>query len=152
VLIGHSSLKDVYYQGEDLIIDVSVWNNGTSALRIIHFNLTIWRVEKRYDRLRNVELVYNSTIKKNETISPGQIYSLRILVTVTFQPAQYNLSLAVVTRFALGAAGEREDYIIPTYLFWVKPTFEVPTIVWAIVVEVVLIGLAIYIYRRLRVS
>ncbi|MCR8454705.1 MAG: hypothetical protein NDP13_06935, partial [Crenarchaeota archaeon] len=71
VLIGHSSLKDVYYQGEDLIIDVSVWNNGTSALRIIHFNLTIWRVEKRYDRLRNVELVYNSTIKKNETISPG---------------------------------------------------------------------------------
>lgn len=152
IVMGYAPLKDKYYQGEELVINVSVWNNGTSALRVLYFNLTVWRVEKRYDRLRNVELVYNKTLNKNETITQGQVYSLRIIVPIMFQPAQYNLSLAVVTRFVLGGGGEREEYIIPTHLFWVKPTYEVPVIVWAIIIEAVLIGFTLYIYRRLKAS
>jgi len=150
VVVGSSPLKDVYSQGEELAIQVVVWNNGSSPLEILNFNISIWRVEKRYNKLRNVERVYNQKLDKNVTIEPNQQFSEEIVVKINLQPARYNLSLAVTTKFLTGAAAENTRYIIKSHLFWVKPSFEVPVLLWATIIEVILIGMAIFIYKRLR--
>jgi len=150
VVVGSSPLKDVYYQGEELVIQVVVWNNGSSTLKILNFNISIWRVEERYGRLRNVERVYNQEFDKNVTIDPNQQFSEEIVVKINLQPARYNLSLAVTTKFLAGAAAENTQYIIKSHLFWVKPNFEIPVLLWATIIEVILIGMAIFVYRHLR--
>ncbi|GEM_PF-7121594 len=150
VIVGGSPLKDVYYQGEELILRAVVWNNGSSALEILYFNISIWRIEERYGRLRNIERVYYAKFEKNITIEPNQQFSEEIIIKINLQPARYNLSFAVVTKFTAGATTESTNYIVPSHIFWVKPSFEIPILIWAGIIEVILMGLALFIYRRLR--
>lgn len=152
VIVGASPLKSTYYQGETIIIRAVVWNNGSSKINVLYFNVSIWRVEKRYNRLRNVENVYSGKFDANISLEPNQQFSKEIHIKSNLQPAQYNLSLSVVVQYTTGPATGSKDtfYIIPTHLFTIKPSFEIPVLIWAIVIEAILIGFALYIYKGLR--
>ncbi len=146
VVVEASGLKDEYRKGETLTLYVSVLNNKTGGtLTVEKLNISIWRIEKRYTRWRNVERVYNRSREIDETIEKGQVLSIRIQILLDFTPARYNLTVAVYT-------DESADpvYAVKGYLFWVKSAVEIPPIVWAIVADVIFILVALIIYRKLR--
>jgi len=152
VIVLGSNLKDVYYKGEELVISISVLNNNSKGniLNITLINTTIWRIEKRYNRWRNIEKVYNDTKEIGELIEPGQVFSTEIRIKLDFTPARYNLTVDVKTKFTAGAAAETSNYVVKGHLFWIKSSITIPTIVWAIVVDVILVLVALIAYKKLR--
>lgn len=150
IIYGATSLKDTYYQGDTIAIQITVLNNGTSVLEIKAVNVSIWRVERRYNRLRNIELVYNKTFPKNVKIDVGDLFSTLVEVKIDFPPAQYNISVSIVADFVAGGGGESVEYVVPSHLFWVKANFDIPILAWALIINVILVALTVYIYRRLK--
>jgi len=147
VIVKASNLKEEYYKGEDLILYVSILNNksGGGVLTIEKLNISIWRVEKRYDRWRNIEMVYNKSREIGETIEANQVYSIRIQIQLNFTPARYNLTVAIYTDET-----SEPYYAVKGYLFWIRSAVRIPPIVWAIIVDVLFILAAMIIYRKLR--
>lgn len=152
VVATSSSLENTYYQGDQMIIRIAIMNNASTenVLEIIHINTTIWRIEQRYKRWRNIELVYNKTDKIGVTIDPHQVFSTQIKIRIDFQPAKYNLTVEVRTRFRAGAEGEKSYYVVKGHEFWVKSSLSIPPLAWAIVVDVIIIMIAWIVYRRLK--
>ncbi len=152
VLTSASELKEVYRKGEEMVIYVSVFNNhsGTNILNITEVNTTIWRIEKRYNRWRNIERVYSRTREIGQLINPGEVFSIEIRIKLDYTPARYNITVCVITKFTAGAAGEVENYVVKGHLFWIKSAITIPTIVWAIIADVILMVVGLFIYRRLR--
>ena len=85
VLTSASELKEVYRKGEEMVIYVSVFNNhsGTNILNITEVNTTIWRIEKRYNRWRNIERVYSRTREIGQLINPGEGFSKSLIHSFT---------------------------------------------------------------------
>jgi len=150
VVVSGSRPRDTYYRGEELVVYVSILNNHSqgSVLEVSKINVTIWRVEKRHEMWRNIEKVYNTSRKLNEKIEPEQIFSIEVRVKLDFTPARYNLTIAVIASFTGGA--EKTYYPVKNHLFWVKSAVSIPPLGWAAIADVVLVLIAIILYRKLR--
>jgi len=146
VTTASSKLKDEYYRGEYLVAYITIMNErGGSKITIRRVNITIWRIEKRYEKWRNIEVVYNKTINISEGIEGGQAFSMEIKVKLDFNPARYNITIAVYS-----TATGSPHYPVRGHRFWVRSAIEIPPIVWAVIVDALFILVAVMIYRRMR--
>ncbi|MEX0568731.1 MAG: hypothetical protein Q6363_006180 [Candidatus Njordarchaeota archaeon] len=152
VVVVGSILEDTYYQGDVMTIRVAIMNNASSenTLEIILINTTIWRIEQRYERWRNIEVIYNRTDNIGTTIERNEVFSTEIEIKINFQPARYNITVEVRAKFRAGAAGEQSYYVVKGHMFWVKSSLSIPPMAWALVLDVIIIIAALFVYRKLK--